>query len=546
MEKITIITRMYNPGSFVYQCVDSVLNQTFKNFKYVIIDNASSDGTKEVLEEYAKKDSRIRLYRNECNNVSVLECFQTYADTEYFMNLDHDDWLEVDALEKLLGFAEESGSDMVVGRTNMVTETGEFMETRGLAETVTLSSFGLGNNLRHVYWQLRTTWAAVIKSSLIKNIDVNVLKKIWTARYGGDTVKTFSMAFSANQISFLNEVVHNYRVVSTSDSHTFHRTRFLADWLLFDFVKGLLEKQGCYNKVNNDFLHLIYGNAIADTAQQALRSKIDATTKYDILMEILEHPHTKDIMKFVDLRSKEAIYLVKVYGQGVFSLWDSELDELSKKKLLWNWTKVLYSGYGLEDRDYLALLSNSDIAVQLVQGKTKQVYEMLFDPTNGFGDDFANSKWQFLLHEAKEVRELAERLLLLGTSEDLYQRALPQILMLAAQNRLLQGGAEEQYIRIPQIILEVCASKYEDALNSCLERLQKGTFDETELVLQIAIRLAALLELGDIYVMLKKYECSILLERQLLVEAERVLSDLKEMCPEDKDVEELDLAIHKK
>mgnify|MGYP003296582327 CR=1 FL=1 len=250
MEKVTIITLVYNPGKCIYRCVDSVLNQTFKNFKFVIVDNASSDGTKEILEEYAKKDSRICLLRNELNNVRVLHCIRNFVNTEYFMVVDHDDWLELNALELLYNMVEKEKVDIVFGRTDLRDVNEKLLETRGYFRTEIISSNELPEVFRVIYWQLRTLWGALIRTSLSEYIDEKTFKFLLPARYGCDTVMVLSMVFSASSIGFIKETIHNYRCHESSGSYSFCRERFMADWVLFDLAKQLLEKKNGFTPEN--------------------------------------------------------------------------------------------------------------------------------------------------------------------------------------------------------------------------------------------------------------------------------------------------------
>ena len=62
---VSIYTQVYNTKSYLEKCILSVLNQTFPNFEYILIDNGCTDGCKEILEHYAAQDNRIRLIRYE-------------------------------------------------------------------------------------------------------------------------------------------------------------------------------------------------------------------------------------------------------------------------------------------------------------------------------------------------------------------------------------------------------------------------------------------------------------------------------------------------
>ena len=57
----------YNAEKYIGEAIESILNQTFKDFEFIIIDDCSTDKTWEIIQEYAKKDSRIRAFHNEHN-----------------------------------------------------------------------------------------------------------------------------------------------------------------------------------------------------------------------------------------------------------------------------------------------------------------------------------------------------------------------------------------------------------------------------------------------------------------------------------------------
>lgn len=65
MNKITVITPTWNQAQFIGDTIESVIKQTYKNIEYIIIDNLSDDGTKEIVDSYAAKDERIRYIREE-------------------------------------------------------------------------------------------------------------------------------------------------------------------------------------------------------------------------------------------------------------------------------------------------------------------------------------------------------------------------------------------------------------------------------------------------------------------------------------------------
>lgn len=96
-EKIDILLATYNGEKYVAEQIESILNQTYKNFNLIISDDNSSDNTSKILEEYAKKDNRIILNLQEKNLgvVKNIEFLLKQVQNEYYMLSDQDDvWLE--------------------------------------------------------------------------------------------------------------------------------------------------------------------------------------------------------------------------------------------------------------------------------------------------------------------------------------------------------------------------------------------------------------------------------------------------------------------
>ena len=65
--KISVVMPVYNTKKFLEEAIKSILNQDFQDFEFIILDDFSSDGSFEILQDFAKKDKRIRLFRNEKN-----------------------------------------------------------------------------------------------------------------------------------------------------------------------------------------------------------------------------------------------------------------------------------------------------------------------------------------------------------------------------------------------------------------------------------------------------------------------------------------------
>ncbi|MBO8170768.1 MAG: glycosyltransferase family 2 protein [Bacillaceae bacterium] len=101
--EITVVIPTYNRSHFLPDAIESVIRQTYPEWKILIVDDASTDNTPDVVEQYRQGDSRIQYIRMPKNaGIShVMNQALSFIDTDYFLQLDSDDWLEPDALEKL-------------------------------------------------------------------------------------------------------------------------------------------------------------------------------------------------------------------------------------------------------------------------------------------------------------------------------------------------------------------------------------------------------------------------------------------------------------
>jgi glycosyltransferase involved in cell wall biosynthesis len=112
------VTPVYNEEAHLRECIESVLAQTYPNWDYAVVNNRSTDRTLEIAQEYAARDSRIRVHDN-ATFVDVIENYniafrQISPQSKYCKVVAADDWLYPDCLEKMVALAEEHPSVAMV------------------------------------------------------------------------------------------------------------------------------------------------------------------------------------------------------------------------------------------------------------------------------------------------------------------------------------------------------------------------------------------------------------------------------------------------
>lgn len=113
--KLSIILPVYNTAKYLNQCIDSILNQSLKEFELICINDGSTDNSLNILKEYASKDNRITIIDKEnggqglARNIAIEK-----AIGEYLSFIDSDDWIEPTMLKELYHAAKQNSSEIVL------------------------------------------------------------------------------------------------------------------------------------------------------------------------------------------------------------------------------------------------------------------------------------------------------------------------------------------------------------------------------------------------------------------------------------------------
>ena len=139
--KISIIIPVYNVEKYLRECLNSVVNQTMRDIEIICVNDGSTDGSLDILKEYAKKDDRI-IVINQTNGFveSARNNGLKIAKGEYIQFVDSDDYLELNACETAYKYALLYNADVVVfGYKNFPEQVGNIKNRRG---TGSIPGFG--------------------------------------------------------------------------------------------------------------------------------------------------------------------------------------------------------------------------------------------------------------------------------------------------------------------------------------------------------------------------------------------------------------------
>ena len=102
-ELLSIIVPVYNTEPYLCRCIDSVINQTYRNLEIILVDDGSADGSGRICDAYAETDARVRVIHQKNGGQANARCAGIeVAKGKYLGFVDSDDWIACEMYENLL------------------------------------------------------------------------------------------------------------------------------------------------------------------------------------------------------------------------------------------------------------------------------------------------------------------------------------------------------------------------------------------------------------------------------------------------------------
>lgn len=208
---VSILSPCYNVEKYLPKCLDTIIGQTYSNLQIVLIDDGSKDGTWEIMQEYAFKDSRIEVYHQD--NKGVATTRNNLLDKvkgDFVLFVDSDDWVELTMVESLLGIQKQSDADIVV--CDMVKND----NTPNLSDR-SYTSYNqkqiVKAFLEHT-WLNGSLWNKLVKTSLLHNERFRC-----GISYGEDALFCWHLLQHVTHVAVCKLQLYHYRMNEASLSH---------------------------------------------------------------------------------------------------------------------------------------------------------------------------------------------------------------------------------------------------------------------------------------------------------------------------------------
>lgn len=312
--KISIIIPVYNTEEYLEKCLDSVLNQTFKDIEIICINDGSPDNSGQLLKRYSEKDERIIILNQQNTGLSdARNNALNLVNSDYLMYVDSDDWIELDTCEIAYQAVIEEQADIILWSyvrefsnnslpKNIFQKNKEVFNQEDSASKLHRRMFGLlGKEMKQPENAdaIVTAWGKLYKTEIIKN---NQIKFISTKIIGTEDALFNIYYFGyVNKSVCLNGNLYHYRKDNEFSLTSLYKERlFMQCQMKYDLMESYLTEYSLgieYKKALNNRIAM----SLLELGLNMVESEKKVVKKINELKKILSQERYKNAYQQMDL-----------------------------------------------------------------------------------------------------------------------------------------------------------------------------------------------------------------------------------------------------
>lgn len=240
---ISVIVPIYGVEKFIKKCIDSIIHQRYNNIEIILVDDGSKDDCPQICDEYAKKDSRIRVIHKENGGlVSARQAGLEAATGDYVGFVDGDDWIEPDMYEKMAEAAEKYSPDVICSEFYSVFDDRDevscqcfdegFYNKERLIKEIYPTMLYSGKYYR--FGISPNCWSKLFKKELLKKFLPIADTRI---KMGEDAAFTYPCMLGAESMYCIKKPMYRYRILSSSMSRGYDKGLESIIFLPYEAIK---------------------------------------------------------------------------------------------------------------------------------------------------------------------------------------------------------------------------------------------------------------------------------------------------------------------
>jgi glycosyltransferase involved in cell wall biosynthesis len=306
MCKVSVVVIAYNIECYIKKCLESIINQTFKDLEIIVVNDGSTDHTINEIKNVAAQDSRILIIDK--NNGGAMEARKTgftASKGEFILFVDGDDWIHEETIEMLLINAIENESDIVLYNYYLVCND-NLTPSKSYTDQLLITTDNLKSSL--LCYISPNLWTKFLKRSFLIVHDIDFPGNI---SYAEDLATGINIFMCNPKISILDKHLYFYfqredSITKSLDQRVFDIPRAV------NYIRGNLINKGLFEKYKEEFdylayTHIFYNKIICTNHYNEIHKKINDEWKCQKI-------NIKENKYFTNLRVNSSIGLrIKMY-----------------------------------------------------------------------------------------------------------------------------------------------------------------------------------------------------------------------------------------
>lgn len=259
MTKLSIIIPVYNIEAYISKCLNSILNQSFKDFEVICVNDGSSDGSLAELQKC--RDERVIIIdkKNEGSGVARNSALAV-ARGEYIFFVDGDDWIEENSLQKMIDEANRLKTDILIfGGLSYYEGKGQNggYSANKLPKKYLNKVFSAEDIKKDVFKFPSTAWTKLYRRDFLQKNDI----KFQEIKVGQDQLPFFHSMIMAERIAILPENFYCYRKNRAGSAMTVKKKKNFSPIYVFYAVEEVLKKTDKLNDYKDIFVKKYFSKA---------------------------------------------------------------------------------------------------------------------------------------------------------------------------------------------------------------------------------------------------------------------------------------------
>lgn len=279
---ISVIVPVYNNENYIEECLDSIINQTYKNIEIIIINDGSTDTSMNKCLNFCKMDNRLKVFSKNNEGVSIARnTALRYANGEYITFIDADDKYFPDTLERMLNAIKENNSDIAICAYTVEESSKRNKDSiyKNISNHIEyIQELLLNQNVKGFVWN------KLYKRKFFENInfpsDLSVCEDLYVNCLIAEKYKPKVVIFDEQLYFYRN----NEKSVTRSILKLFSDQGFIYD-KAFTRIKEIFTKEN--TKINN-YIDQAFFNIVIDTSFILFQNKLNSKYYTSVLKNILK------------------------------------------------------------------------------------------------------------------------------------------------------------------------------------------------------------------------------------------------------------------